>query len=47
MNDPYIKGYFANQMTGFALTLYELMNPENIYWFKINNRNTRKRCETP
>ena len=23
----------------------KLLNLANIYWFKVNNRNTRKRCE--
>ena len=27
------------------ISIYKNVNPPNIYLFKINNRNTRKRCE--
>ena len=28
-----------------TFSLDSLSNPDNIYLFKVNNRNTRKRCE--
>ena len=55
LNPFYITGLFLYSLRGYRkrlvtrnglMTNAPIIYPANIYLFKVNNRNTRKRCET-